>query len=107
MARKRPRLIPIYDSIVRPLMGLKDSRGHWAAFHEALTDGSDLSARLQVIRAGAGISEAISDLRTMDIILWMYGKQNLPNVAWKQLKLALKPAQPHYLAYAEDRELSS
>lgn len=27
MARKRPRLIPIYDSVVRPLMGLKDSGG--------------------------------------------------------------------------------
>ena len=107
MARKRPRLIPIYDSVVRPLMGLKNSRGHWAACHAALTDGSDLAGRLQEIRAGSGISEPISDLRTMDIVLWMYGKQNLPHIAWKQLKLAKKPGQSPDRFHAHNREPSS
>lgn len=93
MARKRPRLIPIYDSVVRPLMGLKDSRGHWVTCHAALTDGPDLPMRLREIRDCSGISEPISDLRTMDIVLWMYGKQNLPRIAWKGLKLAIKPGQ--------------
>lgn len=106
-ARKRPRLIPIYDSIVRPLMRLKDSRGHWAACHAALTDGSDLPGRLQEIRAGSGISEPISDLRTMDIVLWMYGKQNHPHIAWEQLKLAIKPGQYPDRLHADDRELSA
>jgi hypothetical protein len=49
--------------------------------------------RLREIRDCSGISEPISDLRTMDIVLWMYGKQNLPRIAWKGLKLAIKPGQ--------------
>ncbi|MFH5880247.1 DUF6308 family protein [Arthrobacter sp. NA-172] len=73
-ARKRPRLIPIYDSVVGPLMGLKDSAGQWNTWHEALAGDSPLPQRLTVIRELSGISEHISNLRTMDVVLWMHGK---------------------------------
>lgn len=80
MARKRPRLIPIFDSVVRPVMGLKDSGGSWTAWHAALTDGSGLPERLEQIRREADAPQSISALRVMDIILWMYGKdQGLTN----------------------------
>ncbi|MHA7286567.1 DUF6308 family protein [Arthrobacter sp. MDT3-44] len=73
MARKRPRLIPIYDSVVRPLMGLKDSGGQWTTWHAALTDGTDLPERLEAIRETADAPKHISALRVMDIVLWMHG----------------------------------
>lgn len=78
LARKRPRLIPIYDSIVGPLMELETgSLGQWKRWHTALTDGTGLPQRLQEIRRVSGISDPISDIRVLDILLWMYGKQKL------------------------------
>ena len=77
MARKRPRLIPIYDSIVGPMMGLETgSLGQWQRWHTALTDGTVPPQRLQEIFRASGISDPISDIRVMDIVLWMYGKQH-------------------------------
>lgn len=76
IARKRPQLIPIYDSIVGPMMGLKkNSLGQWNRWHTVLTDGTGLPQRLQEIRRVSEISDPISDLRVLDIVLWMNGKQ--------------------------------
>lgn len=74
MARKRPHLIPIYDSVVAPLMGLKKSDNQWITWHGAIMEDPGLSPRLQQIRDKSGIEEPISDLRVMDIVLWMHGK---------------------------------
>lgn len=75
MARKRPRLIPIYDSVVGPLMGLEDSTGQWERWHEVLTDNTGLPQRLTKIHGQSGISDPISRLRVMDIVLWMHGRK--------------------------------
>ncbi|MFJ6454953.1 DUF6308 family protein [Paenarthrobacter sp. NPDC091669] len=75
MARKRPRLIPIFDSVVGPLMGHPTAKGQWETWHAALTDDSGLPARLQAIKKKSGIEQGICDLRTMDVILWMHGKE--------------------------------
>lgn len=76
MARKRPQLVPIYDSVIGPLMGLGlSSADQWKRWHTALTDGTGLPQRLQEIRRVSEISDPISDIRVMDIVLWMYGKQ--------------------------------
>lgn len=77
LARKRPRLIPIYDSVVGPLVGLSNSKGQWEGWYAALTDGSGLPQRLSEIRQVSGIADPISDIRVMDIVLWMYGKKGL------------------------------
>lgn len=76
MARKRPHLIPIYDSVVAPLMGLKKSDNQWLTWHGAFTEDPGLQQRLRKIREISGVEELISDLRLMDILLWMYGKQS-------------------------------
>jgi hypothetical protein len=75
MARKRPRLIPIYDSVVAPLMGLKDSENQWAAWHNAFLEDPGLAERLRRIKAISGVKDPIPDIRVMDIVLWMHGKQ--------------------------------
>lgn len=74
MARKRPLLVPVYDSVVGHLMSLDlGSAGQWERWHTALTDGTGLPQRLREIRRVSRISDPISDLRVMDIVLWMYG----------------------------------
>ncbi|WP_207346088.1 DUF6308 family protein [Arthrobacter sp. E3] len=74
MARKRPRLIPIYDSVVAPLMGLKDSDNQWITWHDVLTDGTGLPERLKTIHKLSGVAPDASALRIMDVVLWKYGK---------------------------------
>lgn len=76
MARKRPRLVPIYDSVVGPLMGLNgNSTGQWSTWHNAFIENPGLLHHLATIRQISGIEDPISDIRVMDIVLWMYGRQ--------------------------------
>lgn len=73
MARKRPHLVPIVDTVIVDLIG----RGrYWRGWHEALTDGTGLPERLESIERDSGIVELgynPSLLRIMDIVLWMEG----------------------------------
>ncbi|WP_315914256.1 DUF6308 family protein [Arthrobacter sp. lap29] len=75
MARKRPLLIPIYDSVVAPLMGLKNSDTQWMTWHGVLADGTGLPERLKAIHELSGVAPDASALRIMDVVLWMHGKQ--------------------------------
>lgn len=73
-ARKRPRLIPVYDDIVRTEVGAPT--GFWPALHQALTaDDHALHHKLLRIRQQSGIGEDISALRVFDVITWMHGKR--------------------------------
>ena len=73
VARKRPRLIPVYDKVVRHQVGAPKS--FWPSLREALaTDGHALHHKLLDIREQADVGEDISALRVFDVITWMYGK---------------------------------
>lgn len=75
MARKRPHLIPIEDSVVNRVIGLGcgDSwRLWWEAFH---AEGDYLEKRATKLRAEIGRPE-LSSLRVFDVMLWMWGKAN-------------------------------
>jgi len=75
LARKRPLLLPIFDSIVRDELGLESSVGHWALMRDLTTaDDNALWARAERIRDVAGVSEDLSPLRIIDIVLWRHGK---------------------------------
>lgn len=75
MARRLPRLIPINDSVVGPLMGLNTSDSQWRVWHTALSDGTGLPEPLRTIREISGVDPRISELRAMDVVLWMHGKK--------------------------------
>ncbi len=73
MARKRPRLVPIYDVVVGRVLNTK--LVHRDPIREALrANGGALDARLRSIRSKAGLPDEISALRVLDVIAWMYGK---------------------------------
>ncbi|WP_030348556.1 DUF6308 family protein [Streptomyces sp. NRRL S-1022] len=74
LARKRPHLIPVYDSRIKQLFG-RPKRDHsfWAALAAALrADGGALHDRLLRLRDKAGIGEDIGVLRVFDVIAWMH-----------------------------------
>ncbi|MDQ0826939.1 hypothetical protein QFZ60_003112 [Arthrobacter sp. B2I5] len=73
MARKRPGLIPIYDSVVARVTGFRNSAGTWRAWHDALSNDEALKDRLQQLRELVQL-EGISLLRVLDVVLWMDGK---------------------------------
>ena len=83
MARKRPRLIPVYDSVVKNALSPGD-KNFWLALRCELGDAG-LRQRLTEMRSLAGIAEDISLLRVLDAAVWMRNRHDsadpLPFVA--------------------------
>ncbi|MEU8255497.1 DUF6308 family protein [Micromonospora inaquosa] len=70
LARKRPRLIPVYDNVVA--CALRGRRGFWLWLHEQLrVDGLRMAHRLRRLRAEAGIPALVSEIRVLDVVIWM------------------------------------
>lgn len=65
MAAKRPRLVPITDSVITKVL---PSDGHWAAFAAAL--GTE-QVRQPIEQATGGAPSHLSLLRRIDIAIWM------------------------------------
>ncbi|NCD18860.1 MAG: hypothetical protein EOL89_02585 [Actinobacteria bacterium] len=76
MARKRPRLIPIYDDVVNEYV-LASTGRQWVVLHAALNaEKRALHHRLLQVREMAGLSPAVSPLRVFDVLAWMDGSGN-------------------------------
>ncbi|WP_051942791.1 DUF6308 family protein [Streptacidiphilus rugosus] len=74
MARKRPHLIPVYDSRVKKLFRRpRVDHTFWSSLADALrADGGAFREQLALLRAKAGIGEDISVLRVLDVIAWLH-----------------------------------
>ena len=73
LARKRPGLRPIWDTVVAGLTGTWDNQ--WEPLRLALRDDDRaLHHRLVRLRAAAGLPEQVTALRVLDVICWMEGK---------------------------------
>jgi Family of unknown function (DUF6308) len=66
LARKRPRLVPVYEPVVAEALG--DPYDWWAAYHAALQHGL-LRDRLEEIRAQSNVGSDISLLRVLDVAI--------------------------------------
>jgi len=71
LARKRPRLIPIYDAHVDRAIAAQGD--WWLSLRHTLKQHPDLVARLEEIRAESGLGEDISLIRVLDVSIWMAG----------------------------------
>lgn len=74
LARKRPRLIPLYDEKVRGVVYLAEGASWWFSLRDAMrAEGEDNEVRFRVC---AAMREAdvgyVSVLRGLDVILWSY-----------------------------------
>ncbi|WP_435218082.1 DUF6308 family protein [Streptomyces sp. bgisy034] len=71
LARKRPRLLPVYDPVVRCALGRPRS-SFWLALRAALrADDRSLHRQLLALRQVAGLPETVSALRVCDVAVWM------------------------------------
>ena len=76
LARKRPLLVPIYDTVVRDLLGLKDSGGFWAGMrHDLMSDDKALYHRAEGWCAYLELGETVTPLRALDVVMWRAGKR--------------------------------
>lgn len=67
-ARKRPRLLPVYDAYVKHVVGAPDN--FWEALRQTLSDNeAALAKRLRRIGDAAGATD-LSILRVFDVIAW-------------------------------------
>jgi hypothetical protein len=74
LARKRPRLIPVYDRVVKKTTG--SDRDYWTPLCAALqADDHALQNRLLRLRDAAGLPSSVTALRVFDVIAWMEGKE--------------------------------
>lgn len=72
-ARKRPRLLPIWDAVVTEVTGTETDQ--WVPLRAALAqDDRELHRRLLRLREQAGLPEQVSALRVFDVVCWMEGK---------------------------------
>lgn len=78
LARKRPRLRPIYDSVVTAVYGVDDV---WEGVRSALRADPALHERLLTIKSGAHLPQDVSAIRVLDVIAWMEGKGYAPGHA--------------------------
>lgn len=71
LARKRPRLLPVYDQVVRCV--LERPKSFWLELHGALrADNQALHRELMALRQAAGLPATVSALRVCDVVLWMH-----------------------------------
>lgn len=76
LARKRPRLLPVIDTVVKEVLGHPAKASFWLTLRAHLTaDDGRLADRLVAIRDQAGLSD-ISMIRCFDVIVWMIGKRD-------------------------------
>jgi hypothetical protein len=68
LARKRPRLIPVWDNVVKCAFGRP--RGAWLWLDERLQDGR-LIKELDRLHRAAELPELVSSLRVLDVVIWM------------------------------------
>jgi hypothetical protein len=73
LARKRPQLLPVYDSHVKQVLRRpRNDQTWWSDLRCELTKDDALVRELETVRARAGAGQ-LSLLRTFDIMCWMFG----------------------------------
>lgn len=71
MARKRPRLIPVVDSVVRGALGITRHDDSWLLIRDALCEnGNALVMEIEKMRP-EGLTDQVSTLRILDAAIWM------------------------------------
>ena len=77
LARKRPHLIPIEDSVVDRVIN-RGRQNSWRLWWEALAADDVLEKRAREVREHIGRPQ-LSTLRTLDIVLWKSGQPSSEN----------------------------
>lgn len=72
LARKRPRLIPVWDQVVRCALGRPQVGGVWESLDRVIrTPGGAVTERLVRLHEKAALGAEVSPLRVLDVAVWM------------------------------------
>lgn len=83
IARKRPKLVPVFDTLVNDL--LRPVGGFWASINLAIRrNDNELNRHLVSLRGESGIGEDISPLRVLDVVAWRTARDAAPLVTSAQ-----------------------
>ncbi|WP_378021288.1 DUF6308 family protein [Actinomycetospora rhizophila] len=82
LARKRPRLLPVIDSVVREVLAITWSGDYWRQMRDYLREESPRWEFLRAAHAAAGLADGISLLRCFDVLLWMSRQPGCPPPSW-------------------------
>lgn len=94
LARKRPRLIPVYDSVVRCVLAPPRDR-FWLWLDEQLQakDGC-LKHRLAKLHTAAALPRTVSVIRVLDVVVWMLHQKEHRSLTCSGFNLSSVPANP-------------
>lgn len=88
MARKRPNLVPIYDSVVGKHIATADD--YWYVFHAFLKEETN-QGKVKDIRRKAGVDK-VPLLRVLDTAVWMrYSRGTAAKAVREQTGLPIEP----------------
>ena len=75
LARKRPRMLPVIDTVVKDVLN-HPRRGDFyrTLQHHLAADGHALHRHLETVRERADIGSDISVIRCFDVIVWLTGR---------------------------------
>jgi hypothetical protein len=87
LARKRPRLLPIYDRVVADQLGLRDQRDYWREIQDLLRQDGVVPFLSDLVREES--LDDVSVLRAFDVLLWMNDPRRRDTVGHHDHALAL------------------
>ena len=77
LARKRPKLLPVIDSVVQDTLKHPSRGDFWLTLRKSLkADEGRLYQHLLRVRDKAGVGEAVSIIRCFDVVVWRIGKRD-------------------------------
>ncbi|MFB7288113.1 DUF6308 family protein [Actinacidiphila glaucinigra] len=78
LARKRPRLLPVYDSVIKRVFSRpRNDLSFWSDVRSTLrAEERQLVRHLERVRVLAGIGDDITVLRVLDTMAWTHGKDS-------------------------------
>jgi Family of unknown function (DUF6308)/EVE domain len=74
LARKRPRLIPVYDRVVRCAMRYPGSA--WLWLDDLFRRNDEITDRLNLLHHAARLPELVPLLRVLDAVIWMRHREH-------------------------------
>jgi hypothetical protein len=77
LARKRPNLLPVIDTVVKETLQHPRKGSFWLTLRAELNaDGGRLRDHLLAVRKEAGLKASVSVIRCFDVVVWMIGKRD-------------------------------
>ncbi len=71
LARKRPRLIPVWDNVVRCALGRPEPGRVWLWLNNDVFRSTEIRDQLKTLHDAAGLPSEVSLPRTFDVVVWM------------------------------------